>query len=614
MQFQDALALYRQGRLSEADAACQAVLEHTPAHFDALHLRGVIALQNKSYATAAGFLRSALAASEANATAHNNLGLAELQLGNTDAALASFERALALKADFAAALANRGNALRALGRKDEALLSHDAAIAARPDYADAWYGRGLVLREMALLPEARDSFIKAIALRPDYADAHNALGLTLEEDGQAEAALIQLDKAVALQPDLAEAWNNRGNALQSLRRAQDALASYDSSLTLDADNAQTWNNRGGALDALGRSDDALASYDHALVLDAKLAGAWSNRGTLLAGLGRRDDARASFERALVCNADSPDANWNLSLLDLQEGDFARGWARHEWRWKVPSLKLMNRDFGRPAWLGGEPLAGKTILLHADQGFGDAIQFSRYAPLVAARGARVILEVRAPLARLLARLPGVSEVVKFRDPLPAFDFHCALASLPLAFGTDLASIPTPNGYLHADAAETARWRVVLGETQKPRVGLAWSGNPQHANDKRRSIGLERLLTALPDGFDYVVLQKDLSAADRTRAAARGLAVFNTELEDFADTAALCSALDFVISVDTSIAHLAGALGKETWVLLPFNPDWRWMLGRTDSPWYARARLYRQNMPDDWANVLTEVRAALVSRRA
>ncbi len=614
MQFQDALALYKQGRFDEADAACAGVLERDPKHFDALHLRGVIALHNKSHATAAEFLRGALAVSDMNAAARNNLGMAEQQLGNTAAALASYERAIALKPDFAAALSNRGNALRSLGRNDEALASCDAALSARPDYADAWYSRGLALRALARPHEAQISFAKAIALRPDYADAHNALGLVLEEAGQSEAALTQLDKAVALQPGLAEAWNNRGNALQSLRRMQDALASYDRSITLDAGNAQTWNNRGGALDALGRSDEALASYDHALALDSGLAGGWSNRGTLLATLGRRSDARASFERALAVDPHSADANWNLSLLDLQEGDFARGWARHEWRWKVPSLKLMNRDFGTPGWLGREPLAGKTILLHADQGFGDAIQFSRYAPLVAAKGARVILEVRAPLVRLLARLPDVAEVVKFHDPLPAFDFHCALASLPLAFGTDLTSIPAPGGYLQADTAETARRRVALGEAKRPRVGLAWSGNPHHANDRRRSIGLTQLLATLPDGFDYVVLQKDLSAADRALAASRGIAVFGTELEDFADTAALCSALDLVISVDTSIAHLAGALGKPVWVLLPFNPDWRWMLGRTDSPWYTSAWLFRQHAPDDWSRVLDAVKAGLLSRRA
>lgn len=612
MQFQDAVALYRQGRLADAEAACKGILARKADDFDALHLLGVIALHNKDYAAAVDLIGKAIAIGGNNATAFSNLGMAQLELNSIAAALACFERAVALRPGFAAALRNQGNALRKLGRNDEALVAYDTAIAARPDYAEAWYDRGLVLRDLGRQPEAQESYSKAIGLRPDYAEAHNAAGLTMQDQGQMDAALVEHDKAVTLKPELADAWNNRGNALHSLGRHDEALASFDRALALGAHAAHSWNNRGGVLDSLGRSDEALASYDRALALDPNLAGAWSNRGVLLNNLGRRAAARTSFERAIAVDPNSADGNWNLSLLDLQQGDFARGWQRHEWRWKVPSLKLMERAFAAPAWTGRESLAGKTVLLHADQGFGDAIQFSRYAALVAARGARVILEVRAPLVRLLADAPGVAQALAFRDPLPAFDFHCALASLPSAFGTELATIPAPEGYLHADAAEVARWRTALGDTHRPRIGLAWSGNPQHANDARRSIALQELIAALPEEFEYVVLQKDVRVADQPLIAARGITDLTAQIIDFRDTAALCAAMDLVISVDTSIAHLAGALGKEVWVLLPYNPDWRWMLDRKDSPWYTSARLYRQGAPDDWSDVLGAVRADLSLR--
>jgi tetratricopeptide (TPR) repeat protein len=610
---QDAVAAYRAGRLEEAQALCAALLAAAPRHFDALHLLGVIALQEKAYQRAADLIGAALDITP-NALAYNNHGAALLGLKQPQAALGCFDKALELKAGFVGALNNRGNALRALGRIAEAVDACDAALALNPEYAEAWHNRALSLHALKRYGEAADSDRRAIALRPGYADAHNACGLALKALGQVEAALASYEQALSLNPALAEAWNNRGLVLQEMKKYDEALASFDKALALEPGASEIWNNRGAALDYLRRTDEALASYDKSLALDPDFADAWSNRGVTLGDMGRRAEALESYERAIAVNPDHADAHWNMSLCALQLGDFEKGWAGHEWRWKVANLGLLQRGFASPLWLGKESLQGKTILLHQDQGFGDALHFCRYIPALHAQGARVLLEVRGPLVNLLAGLDGAAQVIAYGDTLPAFDCHCPLGSLPAAFRTDLDTIPLAGGYLRASAEKREQWSALLGAPRGLRIGLAWSGNRQHKNDHNRSIALAALATALPAGLEYISLQKEVSDADRAFLRTRpDIRTFGDQLRDFSDTAAFCELVDVIVSVDTSIAHVAGAMARPVWILLPANPDWRWMLERDDSPWYGTARLYRQERAGDWQSVFDKVRAGLAALR-
>ncbi len=606
---QDAVTLYREGRLAEAQGVCESLLRAKPAHFDAQHLLGVIALQNKEFQRAADVIGAALEITPHH-LAYNNRGAAFLELKQPAQALECFDKALALKADFVSALNNRGNALRALRRYGEAAIAYDAALAQRSDYAEAWYNRGLALHEMKNYAEAIKSYRQAIIHKPDYADAYNTCGLALKESGDVGAALENYDKAIALNPASTEAWNNRGIALHDQQNYGAALESYDRALSLAPDMSKAWNNRGAALDYVRRYDEAVENYDRAVALDPTFADAWSNRGVTLADVGRRSEAVKSYEQAIAANPDHADAHWNMSLCFLQLGDFKKGWAGHEWRWKVANLDLAPRTFAQPLWLGAESVRGKTILLHADQGFGDALQFSRYAKLLHEQGARVLLEVRKPLVGLMSDLPGVAQVIPYGESLPAFDMHCPLGSLPRAFNTDASSIPFSAGYLHSTAAQREKWQAILGKTDKRRIGLAWSGNRKHKNDHNRSIALADLAQALPEGFEYISLQKEVSEADRAVLRTRAdIRTFGDQLADFSDTAALCDLVDVIVSVDTSVVHLAGAMGRPVWVLLPFNPDWRWLLARSDSPWYDTATLYRQSRAGDWIDVLMKVRADL-----
>lgn len=394
----------------------------------------------------------------------------------------------------------------------------------------------------------------------------------------------------------------RGQPARSAEMATRALA-------LDPRNVEVLSNRGAALRSLDRPLDALADYDRAIAIAPGHAPAHTNRGVALAALNRFAEAREAYDRALALAPADARARFNRALARLVQGDLAGGFADHEARWTGSDTQRGPRELGAPQWKG-EDIAGRTILLHAEQGLGDAIQFARYVPMVASRGATVLLEVHAALAPLLAQLDGVASVLERGAALPRFDLQCPLMSLPLAFGTTLDSVPSAVPYLRAPVAHLERWRKRLGPPARPRVGLAWSGSPTLRNDRNRSIALDRLAPLRALGLDFFALQKDVREGD---AAALGegppLATFAADLADFRDTAALVELMDIVVTVDTSIAHLAGAMAKPVWLLLPFSPDWRWLLGRADSPWYPTMRLWRQARPGAWDGVLADVEAGL-----
>jgi hypothetical protein len=360
----------------------------------------------------------------------------------------------------------------------------------------------------------------------------------------------------------------------------------------------------------GDFERAIVGYDRVIAIKPGFADGYSNRGASFAALNRVNDALANFDRAIAIDPDHVEAHVGRAIVWLSQGDFARGWREFEWRWKTPQGRAMqaHKGISQPLWLGAEDLAGKTILLHSEKGLGDTLQFCRLVKCVSDLGATVLLQVQEPLVEILEPLDGVSRVFADTQPAPAFDVHCPLLSLPLALKIELASIPTGK-YLRAPPASVARWRAKLGQPSKPRVGLVWRGDPNNAVNHTRSLALTQLLSLLPDRYRYVSLQKDLNESEQRIVAAHSLDFSLSQDLNFTEAAALCAVLDLVISVDTSVAHLCAALGQKTWILLPFNADCRWLLDRSDSPWYDSVTLYRQASRGDWRGVLTQITADL-----
>jgi tetratricopeptide (TPR) repeat protein len=499
-------------------------------------------------------------------------GLVEMRRGRVAEAERAIAAAVAIQPGFAPAHFNRAQALAALGRAEEAVASYDRALALKPDHAEAWANRGVVLR---------------VLNRP--ADA-----------------LASFERAAALNPGQAGAWTGRGNVLRDLGRLDEAAASYDRAAALSPGDAALWSNRGSILHALNRLEEALTSYDKALALKPDFAEAWSNRGNVLRDLGRIAAALESHGRAQALKPGYAGAHWNEALCRLLAGDYAEGWRKFEWRWQREPLKSQRRAFAAPRWTGAEDLAGRTVLLHAEQGFGDTIQFCRYAPLVAARGARVVLEAQPALKSLLGSLKGVARVIARGEALPAFDFHCPLLSLPLAFGTTPESVPAEIPYLRPDAQAVARWTTRLAGRRRPLVAVAWAGNPAQLNDRNRSLAFAQLAPLFAAGAGFVSLQKDCAEADAAALARLGIPDLGPELADFSDTAAALSLADAVVSVDSAVAHLAGAMGRKLFVILArVGSDWRWLLEREDSPWYPTATLLRRKAEGDLPDLLGRI---------
>jgi tetratricopeptide (TPR) repeat protein len=521
-------------------------------------------------AAAEKLYRAVLAREPDNFDATHLLGVLFRQRGDADAAVAQIRKALQLVPRSNSAYGNLGNALRDAKRFDEALACYESAIALVPQNAESHFQRGNILRDQGL---------------------H-------------EASLAAYNDALRLQPAHAEALNGRGNAYYALEKLPEARTAYEAALALKPDFADALSNCAVVLRLQGQHDQALALYDRAIAARPDFGEAYVNRGVALCDLGRYEEALAGYKHVLARKPDDPLARMNGAMLDLLLGNLEQGWPGYEFRWQAGNFP--KPDLGVPQWRGEGDLAGKRILLHAEQGLGDTIQFVRYAPMIAARGARVVLQVQPALKPLLETLAGVESVLTDGDKLPTIDLHCPLLSLPLAFATTLTSIPGETPYLKSDPKRAAKWLKKLGPTQKKRIGLVWSGNPIHKNDRNRSIGLAALAPLFAIDADFVSLQKEIRTEDRlVLANLPNFRHFGDALNDFSDTAALVAAMDLVVGVDTSVLHLAGALGKRTFALLPQNPDWRWLLARTDSPWYPSFRLFRQDKRGVWDSVLGEL---------
>ena len=492
-----------------------------------------------------------------------------------------------------------------LGRMGEAHRLLSAAVKLNPRAPAAWANLGQVLHALKRDREALECYDKARALAPENIDILNNRANALLSLGRPQQALDEFRQVLARVPHHPEARLNCGIAHAALGSPEEAVAEFDRALSIVPGHPVAHYNRGIALYDLGRYAAAAAAHDSALAVAPEHAGAWLNRGRALAALNRLDDAITSYGKATAIRKDDADAQFMESLALLTLGDYRRGFAKYEARWRRNGMPAQ-KSRGRPLWLGDYPLARKTVLLHAEQGLGDTIQFARYVPLLAATGAKIVLEVQAELTALMARLEGAATVIARGEAPPPFDLHCPLGSLPLAFKTEPSTVPAHIPYLSADDAHLAKWSGRIGALERPRIAMTWSGNASHINDRNRSLPFARLapLFAIPARF--VSIQREVRSEDLAALAAEQRVMhIGGELENFADTAAVIALSDLVIAVDTAAAHLAGAMGRPVWVLIPFAPDWRWTLDGETSPWYPTARLFRQTSLGDWDGVVERV---------
>jgi hypothetical protein len=608
--FNTAFQLHQSGRVQEAIRLYCALLPQQKNNAHLLFLLGTANAQIGQIGIAQQHLKRSLALNPQNPFANHNHADVLLSLKRPDEALACCDKALTLKPDFAEAHNTRGRALQALKRPDEALTSYDQALSLRPDYAEAYYNRGVALQDLQREDEALASYDQALSLAPGMVQGHNNRGLALQELRRPDEALASYDKALSLDPGHIEALNNRGNALQDLKRLDEALACYDKVLSLKPDDAEAHYNRGTVLQDLGRPDAALASYDKALSLRPDYLEAYNNRGNVLQSLLRLDEARASFDKAQTLKPDHAEACWNKSLLLMLTGQYIEGWEQYEWRFKTRAMKHHYPDFSQPAWRGQDSLQGKTLLICAEQGFGDVIQFCRYLPQLSQLGARILFEVPKALESLVSTLNCPMTVVTKGSALPPFDAYCPVMSLPHAFKTTVETIPATVPYLGSERSKVEAWHKKLGEKTRLRIGVVWSGAAGHKNDANRSIRLEDFLPLTERPVEWHSLQKIYRPQDLDKLGLHPeIHQHQDDLNDFSDTAALIECMDLVICVDTSVAHVAGALGKPVWILLPFSPDFRWMLERDDTPWYPSARLFRQSGIGDWQSVIAQVGSEL-----
>ena len=592
---------HQAGRYADAIAHCRQILQLQPDHPATLHLLAMSLHKAGDLPAAIATYRILLTLRPNDAQTHSNLGVALKAGGDWVKAEQHYRQAIALDPQAAGTYNNLGNLLRQQGELAAAAECYQQAIAIVPHYSDALASLGQVWSDQGKLEEAASHFRQLLTLRPDDPDIHNNLGNVLQKLDRFAEALPHYQTAIALHP-APSYYNNLGAALQELGRPEEAIASYYQALKQEPNYTDAYYNMGNALKDLDRFTDCVQVYQQAIALAPHHAEAHNNLGLVLYELGQLAEAIAVYRRAIELRTPYADAHLNLGLALLAASDLQPGFAEYEWRWQVQGKNFKPpRQFVQPVWDGSE-LTGKTILLHAEQGFGDTIQFIRYVPLVKQRGGRVVVECPIALVRLLTTLPEIDQIVPFGSPLPAFDLHLPLLSLPHRFGTAIETIPASIPYLQPPATPLKL------TTNLPKVGIVWAGSPDNDNDRQRSCPFAAFAPLLEvPGIAFFSLQKGDRSVEIQ--AANNVVDLSEHLRDFADTAAVIAQLDLVITVDTAVSHLAGALGKPVWVLLSFAPDWRWLRDRLDSPWYPTARLFRQPRSGDWATVIEQAKVAL-----
>jgi tetratricopeptide (TPR) repeat protein len=602
------------GRAGEALAQLRRTADTAPDDPLALTNLGYGLLKQGEVAKAGELLLKAVQLAPEDFVAHAGLGAVRLRQQRFQEAEASLRQALGLRPAEAEIHMNLGVALRMLGRHEEAIGSLRVALLLRPRFADALINLGLLLFERGRAAEAAESLRQGLEVQPQRGEGHFALGRILLASGDREGAIASMRRAMETMGDPTMAYSALSGLLTGPRHAGALVELERSMVAGNPGSAPVRVRLARALARAGRLEEAVEACQRAQALDPGSVDAAGTIGAIRYVQGRTEEARASFDVVLALRPDEPVARTTQAMIALARGDYVGGLPGFEARLETPQLAAFRPAGARlPVLAEAGSLDGKRVLLAAEQGQGDTLQFVRYAGLLAGRGAQVLLEVQAPLVPLLEGMPGVSGVTAQGAPVPEADFACPMMSLPLVFGTRLDSIPAAVPYLAAPEERRVRWRARLGAgvPGRRRVGLCWSGNPGFSADMFRSIALSAFggLLAAP-GVEVHLVQTDIREGDDAVVAAHpGVVDLRRELGDFADTAAVLEQMDLVVSVDTAVAHLAGALGRPVWVLLPFASDWRWLEGRSDSPWYPTARLFRQRVLGEWAPVLDDVQAAL-----
>lgn len=601
---QQAQAHYAAGHLAEAVHAYRQALQEQPQNPEILFWLGLLHNQLGQLDDSVAYYQQVLQLEPNSVEAHSNLGTVLLTQRRLAESIAHQRQALALRPNDPNVHYNVAIALYEDGQIEAAIEQYQRVVDLQPDHANAHHNLGLALFRQGDRVGAIGHHRRAIALVPHHASAHNSLGVALLGQNQVEDALQCFQTAIDLKPDYASAHDNLGTALQRQGKLVDAIAAYQTAIALKPDAANAYSNLGTALKEQGNFPDAIAAFETAIRLQPDHADAYNNYGGTFVELGQYDAAIDCYEQAIRHKPDYADAHLNLGIMLLMQGHYQRGFVEYHWRWKTTQCPDLR--YPQALW-DGSPLQGRVILLTAEQGFGDTIQFARYAPLVAASGGVVVMACQKPLERLLGTLEGLDHCVDRDQTDVQTHVHCPLLDLPLLLGTTIATIPAQVPYLHPPEQH---WELPAVPHTRLKVGIVWASNPANSTSSKRSCDLDAFLPLLEiPAVAFYSLQKDVSEADATRLAELSIQNLAPYLEDFAETAAAIVQLDLVITVDTAVAHLAGALAHPVWTLLPFSADWRWLTDREDTPWYPTMRLFRQSQPGDWVGVFQAVQVAL-----
>ncbi len=611
-----ALQLHQLGNMDDAEALYNKILTADPRNSDALHLLGLIAYQSGDNQMAVEYIEKAIAGNASMPHYHNNLGNAFFNSGQNDRAILCFREALCLKPAYVEALNNLGNALRKKGDNNEATDQYVKAIQLAPDYYPAINNLANLLKDKGMLDEALIHYKRAVTLRPELAEAYYNFGNALNELDNPNDAETQYRKALSIKPDFTEVHSNLGNILKKRGKYDDAVKHYNTAIHHNPDFAEAYNNLSDVYRILGKYDQALELCHISIQIKPDFNSAYVNLGNIYLAQGNFTASLEQYQKAIEIRPEYPDAHYNKGLVLLMKGEFREGWEEYGWRFKSKEIadQINYRELGIPVW-DGTPLNGRTILIESEQGIGDQIQFARYIPLMKKMGGRVVFECQKELIPLFESYKDIDRLVEKpykSDCVENIDVCVKLLNLPGIFDASLdnilADVPyLKTGNVSVDKLED-RFNIATFK-----IGIVWAGNPNHGNDRNRSCKLTdfNVLSSIPEVELFSLQKRGINENDERQLSAMQVTDLGKELYDFNDTASIIEKLDLVISVDTSVAHLAGALGRPVWTLLPFIPDWRWMLDREDTPWYPTMKLFRQRVPGSWEEVFERVAVELIN---
>jgi tetratricopeptide (TPR) repeat protein len=603
-EIKSAFAYFRKGNSQQAEIICREILSLYPDNAHVLHLLGMIFYERMDYIAAKEYVERSLRIDPAAAYAYFNLANIMREERNFDEAVSNYEKALQINPDFNDAYYNLGIIFEGKRQFSDAIACYEKAIQIDPHDADAYNNLGIVLQKAGRPDDAVRNYQKAIQLKPDNARTYYNLGIAFHEKKQFDDAISNYQKAVRIDPELADAYNGLGNSFKEKRLPEEAIQFYQKTIKINPERADTYYNLGIVLKEKGLFREAISVYQKAIQLNPDFLDAYNNLGIALRDNQQIEESITCYKEALTIDPDDAVTHWNLSQTLLLNGNFKYGWKEYEWRLRVKDFH--RADFHCPLWDGSD-ISGRTILLQAEQGFGDTIQFIRYAPMVKQFGAKVIVGCPKELTSLLRNIEGVRQAISYGERLPEFDLYCPLPSLPFIFGTTSESIPVKVPYIYADSSLVRRWKDKLKDNNSQlKIGLVWAGR------KQRSFSLDLFspLSRLKQVTFYSLQKGEAAKQTENSSGKMELVDCTEEIHDFSDTVAVIENLDLIITVDTAVAHLSGALGKPVWTLLPAVPDWRWMLYRKDSPWYPTMRLFRQPSPGNWESVIATVKDELL----